>query len=37
MKAKSELDYYRRIGGLGYKQAKKHYEKAVRKWKSETF
>lgn len=37
LKAKSELDYYRRIGGLGYKQAKAHYERVVRKWKKDTY
>lgn len=30
-KAKADMDYYRHIGGFGYKQAKKHYEKVLRK------
>lgn len=30
-KAKADMDYYRHIGGFGYKQAKKRYEKLLRK------
>ncbi len=37
LKAKSELDYYRRLGGLGYKQAKAHYERVLRKCRNKNF
>jgi hypothetical protein len=30
-KAKADLDYYRHVGGFGYKQAKRHYERVLRK------
>lgn len=30
-KAKADLDYYRHKGGNAYKQAKRHYEKLLRK------
>ena len=30
-KAKEEMNYYRHIGGFGYKQAKRHYERLVRR------
>jgi hypothetical protein len=30
-KAKVDMDFYRHKGGFGYKQAKKHYERVLRK------
>ena len=30
-RARSEMLYYKRIGGFGYKQAKRHYERLCRK------
>ncbi len=30
-KAKADMDFYRHKGGFGYKQAKKHYERVLRK------
>jgi chaperonin cofactor prefoldin len=30
-KAKADMDFYRHVGGFGYKQAKKHYERVLRK------
>jgi len=30
-KAKADMDYMRHFGGFGYKQAKKHYERLLRK------
>lgn len=29
--AKAEMDYRRRFGGFGYKQAKRHYERVLRR------
>ena len=33
--AKAEMDYRRREGGFGYKQAKRHYERVRRKFEAE--
>ena len=33
--AKAEMDYRRKAGGFGYKQAKRHYERVRRKWEAE--
>ena len=30
-KAKADMDFYRHKGGFGYKQAKRHYERVLRK------
>lgn len=32
-KAKADMDYMRHKGGFGYKQAKRHYEKLLRRQK----
>lgn len=33
--AKAEMDYRRKGGGFGYKQAKRHYERIRRRWEAE--
>lgn len=33
--AKAEMDYRRREGGFGYKQAKRHYERVRRRFEAE--
>ena len=30
-RAKADMDFYRHKGGFGYKQAKRHYERVLRK------
>lgn len=32
-RAKADMDYARHRGGFAYKQAKRHYERILRKWK----
>ena len=32
-RAKADMDYARHKGGFAYKQAKRHYERILRKWK----
>lgn len=33
--AKAEMDYRRKSGGFGYKQAKRHYERVRRRFEAE--
>jgi hypothetical protein len=33
--AKAEMDYRRKVGGFGYKQAKRHYERVRRRFEAE--
>jgi len=33
-RAKADMDYAKHRGGFAYRQAKRHYERTLRRWKS---